>query len=57
MPHIPSEDQMADYRREDAEEMRRLRKDACQCGGDMPGRCPGVEACPLAYGQELEDEE
>ncbi|MDE2239052.1 MAG: hypothetical protein KGJ73_03885 [Rhodospirillales bacterium] len=56
MTHIPSKDQLADERREDAEEMRRLRKDACQCGGDMPGRCPGPEACPLAYGQELEDE-
>jgi hypothetical protein len=19
----------------------------CQCGGDMPGRCPGPEFCPM----------
>lgn len=27
--------------------------DRCQCGGDMPGRCPGPHACPMC--QEDDD--
>ena len=56
MPHTPSEDQLWDYKREAAEERERMHRQACQCGGDMPGRCPGPEACPMAYGHELEEE-
>lgn len=57
MPHTPSDDQLADYRREAAEEREAKRRHTCQCGGDMPGKCPGLENCPMAYGLELEEEE
>jgi hypothetical protein len=30
------------------------RKDACRCGSDMPGRCPGPENCPMCE-EEGED--
>ena len=46
-----------DYEREAAEERDRKRGHACQCGGDMPGACPGPDACPMVFGNELEDEQ
>lgn len=30
---------------------RRLR-DACRCGTDMPGRCPGPQDCPMCEEDE-----
>ncbi len=32
------------------------RKHACQCGGDMPGTCPGPENCPMVADEEDGDE-
>jgi len=29
----------------------------CQCGGDMPGRCPGPAFCPMCAPQDDEVEE
>jgi hypothetical protein len=26
---------------------RRMNSTACQCGSDMPGRCPGPQFCPM----------
>lgn len=28
----------------------------CQCGGDMPGRCPGPANCPMCQPEEEEEE-
>lgn len=28
----------------------------CQCGGDMPGRCPGPHACPMCQTDDEGDE-
>ncbi len=37
-----------DERREAIDERRRRAwLSHCQCGGDMPGRCPGPANCPL----------
>lgn len=37
-----------DARREAIDERRAyLRATRCQCGGDMPGRCPGPRFCPM----------
>ena len=30
------------------------RRDRCECGGDMPGRCPGPRNCPMC---QPDDEE
>lgn len=46
-----------DDMREAAEERAAKRRHACQCAGDMPGKCPGPENCPMAFGCDLEDEE
>lgn len=32
------------------------RRDRCECGGDMPGRCPGPDNCPYNEPDEDEDE-
>jgi len=32
------------------------RKDACQCRGDMPGRCPGPANCPMCQDDDEDDE-
>jgi len=37
-----------------AERRRERRSHQCQCGDDMPGYCPGPEACP--YGDFNDDE-
>ena len=31
------------------------RRQVCQCGGDMPGRCPGPDVCPMVAQEEDED--
>lgn len=28
---------------------------ACQCGGDMPGICPGPQNCPMCRDKKVED--
>lgn len=33
------------------------RRDRCECGGDMPGRCPGPANCPMCQPEEEETEE
>lgn len=38
-----------------AEERANRRRRSCQCGDDLPGRCPGVDQCP--YADHGEDEE
>lgn len=41
-------DAREDERREArADELHRRRGTACQCGGDMPGTCPGPANCPM----------
>lgn len=30
------------------------RSDACRCGNDMPGMCPGPDHCPMC---EIDDDE
>ena len=40
----------ADAQREDYEARRRRRSQRCQCGDDLPGRCPGPASCPYAAG-------
>jgi hypothetical protein len=57
---------MADreYDRDDYEERAEAKRERralyrathCQCGDDMPGRCPGPAACPLCE-LEIEDED
>jgi hypothetical protein len=38
------------------EDERRARNaDRCQCGGDMPGRCPGPANCPMCQTDEETD--
>ena len=39
----------------DEDEPRRRRSRGCRCGGDMPGRCPGPENCPMC--QDDDDDE
>lgn len=40
------------------DDRRAKRAQACQCGGDMPGRCPGPANCPMCQNEdETEDEE
>jgi hypothetical protein len=36
-----------DMARERHDEREAMRRDRCQCGGDMPGRCPGPAFCPM----------
>lgn len=60
MNHVSGDD-YADYsaqqdaalEREEARASRRFR-DACRCGGDMPGRCPGPANCPMCQDDEEE---
>lgn len=33
------------------------RRSRCQCGGDMPGRCPGPAFCPMCADDEVEEED
>jgi hypothetical protein len=45
-----------DLRREALDERRaRSRATRCQCGDDLPGRCPGPAACPYSADEEAED--
>lgn len=45
---IDVDPEAADLRAEDRANRRAyLRATRCQCGGDMPGRCPGPSACPM----------
>ena len=47
-----------DDRREAIDERRRyLRATRCQCGDDMPGRCPGPAYCPMCEVDPPEDDE
>lgn len=34
----------------------RDRANACRCGGDMPGHCPGPASCPMCAPEPEEDE-
>jgi hypothetical protein len=36
---------------------RGLRWQKCQCGGDMPGRCPGPANCPMCEPSQDETDE
>jgi uncharacterized OB-fold protein len=33
------------------------RRNACRCGNDMPGRCPGPAACPMCSSDDDEEED
>jgi hypothetical protein len=33
------------------------RRDRCECGDDMPGRCPGPANCPMCQADDEEDGE
>lgn len=44
--------EMAELRAEDREAQR---AQACRCGGDMPGRCPGPAHCPMCE-PDVEDD-
>ncbi|MGU9981499.1 hypothetical protein ACJ4V0_15800 [Phreatobacter sp. HK31-P] len=48
-----------DERRDAIDERRALaRSRVCQCGPDMPGRCPGPRSCPYSdYSEEAEEDE
>ena len=47
-----------DERREAIDERRAyLRATRCQCGDDMPGRCPGPMFCPLCQSSSSDDDE
>jgi len=50
-------DDEADEARAEAAHERRVARQArkCQCGGDMPGTCPGPENCPMC--DPIDDEE
>jgi hypothetical protein len=48
---------LEDYRREAAEDRARLRSQACRCGGDMPGFCPGPARCPMCADGPSDDED
>jgi hypothetical protein len=37
-----------------ADERAAIRRERCQCGGDMPGRCPGLAFCPMCQPEETE---
>jgi len=43
---------LEDYRRDAADERASRRAQACRCGGDMPGYCPGPAACPMCDDDE-----
>lgn len=47
------EERNEDYRRDAIDARRRTR---CECGDDLPGRCPGPENCPYASHEDEEDE-
>lgn len=51
MSYSPSDD-LDDYGRTPAEVRN---QSACQCPGEMPGRCPGPAFCPMCV-PEMEDE-
>ena len=40
-----------------AAERRARRGTRCQCGGDMPGICPGPHACPMCQERDEEGDE
>lgn len=46
-----------DRRREAAARRHRYERGDCQCGGDMPGRCPGPELCPMADREDGQPDE
>jgi hypothetical protein len=47
-----------EYRMEAREgRQQHLRRYACQCGGDMPGRCPGPANCPMCQEDEEDADE
>lgn len=48
------EAEQAELRAEDREARRRANR-RCQCGDDLPGHCPGPDACPYASKPETED--
>jgi hypothetical protein len=50
---IPDPDEVRDAY---LERKRLLRLTRCQCGNDLPGRCPGPSNCPYADVEEDEDE-
>lgn len=52
MPRYSDIDDLDELRAQDRWERRR-RSQACQCGNDMPGHCPGPANCPMCE----EDEE
>jgi hypothetical protein len=39
------------------ERRQRNRRFACQCGGDMPGTCPGPANCPMCDDETDEDDD
>jgi hypothetical protein len=43
-----------DWAEEAAAERKAKRRDDCQCGGDMPGRCPGPAFCPMCQPEETD---
>jgi hypothetical protein len=52
MPHSQDMDSMNDYdrlsdARDNCDPEPRRHSQACQCGTDMPGRCPGPDNCPM----------
>lgn len=50
-------DEDDDLRREDIDERHaRRRASACQCGGDLPGRCPGPQNCLYSDFAEGDDD-
>lgn len=47
-----------DERIEAAQERRERRSyGRCQCGDDLPGRCPGPQNCPQADNSEIDGED
>ena len=59
MPRHDDEDwqaEQADLRAEDLAARRRMNR-RCQCGDDLPGHCPGPDACPYAQNPEMESDD
>ena len=44
-----------DWRREAADARDERSRNACQCFGEMPGRCPGPANCPMCETDEEMD--
>lgn len=48
--------EQAELRAEDLAERRRMNR-RCECGDDLPGHCPGPDACPYAHHDTENDDD